>query len=175
MRTTIVFLAALFALGATPITQKEVKGRREALRSKLDGTIVLFGRTEGNDDVYGFLQDPDFFYLTGWTEPGAVLLVTPSHETLFLPHHDERRERYTGKRASAEDKSVHTVTGFDEVLPIEKFEARFAAALDNSEKVYAHAEDAKAAKLKDRYPFRTFSEAGPLVAKLRHEKISRRT
>lgn len=170
MRTTIVFLAALFALGATPITQKEVKGRREALRSKLDGTIVLFGRTEGNDDVYGFLQDPDFFYLTGWTEPGAVLVVTPSHETLFLPHHDERRERYTGKRASAEDKSVHTVTGFDEVLPIEKFEARFAAALDNSEKVYAHAEDAKAAKLKDRYPFRTFSEAGPLVAKLRMKK-----
>lgn len=176
MRTVVLVLAALVccessgAVGGNPITQQEVRGRRDALRSKLEGTVILFGRTEGNDEVYGFVQDPDFYYLTGWTEPGAVLLITPSKDTLFLPHHNERREKFTGGRGSAEDKNVKALTGFDEVLPIEKFESRFASALDNSESVYAHTDEPKVGKLKSRYPFRSFSEAGPLVAKLRMKK-----
>ncbi len=71
---------------------------------ELDGGVLLLkGRAEAYDPVFRFQQDPNFYYLTGWSEPGAVLLLTPSEEILFLPHHDERVERYSGKRTSAED------------------------------------------------------------------------
>ncbi len=128
------------------------------------------GRLEGNDELYGFVQEPNFYYLTGWTEPGAILLLTPSRETLLLPHHDDRRERYTGKRGSAEDRNIASLTGFDEVLPIEKFEAALANALDTVEKVYALPGQPGTEKLKGWYPFRDFSDANPVVAKLRVKK-----
>lgn len=174
MRRILLLLTLLsslsFATGTIPA--EEFRSRRAALRKNLDGTVVLFGRSEGADEVYGFIQEPNFYYLTGWTEPGAVLIVTPAKEMLFLPHHNKRRELYTGKRGSAEDRDIHSLTGFDEVLPIEKFESSLGAALDSYENVYALTNELSAEKLKDRYPFRAFSSAFPLVAKLRMVKSS---
>src|ERR1700748_3199392 len=74
--------------------------RREALSKKTDGGIVLLFapmESEGPNALYGFRQDDNFFYLTGYTEPGAVLLISPAAaasekeparpytEILFLP------------------------------------------------------------------------------------------
>ena len=103
----------------------EFRARRAALRQSLDdGVLLLKGQTEAYDPIFRFAQEPNFYYLTGWTEPGAALLLTPSDEILFLPRHNERAERYSGKRTSAEDADAHAVTGFEKVLPIEKLEAR---------------------------------------------------
>ncbi len=157
-------------LSAGSITQEEFRSRRAALRKTLDGTLILIGRVEGNDELFGFVQEPNFYYLTGWTEPGSMLLITPSRETLLLPHHNERRERYTGARGSAEDRNIRALTGFDEILPIEKFESALASALDASEHVYTLPGQPGTEKLKERYPFREFSDANPLVAKLRVKK-----
>lgn len=143
--------------------------RRAALRKDIHGAVILFGRSEGNDDAYGFIQEPNFYYFTGWTEPGAILLMSPNDDTLFLPHHNERLEKYAGKRWSAEDQNVQAVAGFDQVLPVERFEAALDKALDASEEVYAlpHGEGAK---LKALYPFRTFSDPSAAIAKLRATK-----
>ena len=53
-----------------------------------------------------YRQDSDFYYLTGWTEPGAALLIVGDaphaasprsyKEILFLPARDLRMETYTG-------------------------------------------------------------------------------
>src|SRR5581483_7790861 len=46
--------------------------RRQALASKLDGGVALIFapvEAEGPNDLYGFRQDDNFYYLTGWTEP----------------------------------------------------------------------------------------------------------
>ena len=95
-----------------------------ALRHSLDdGVFLLKGQTEGYDPIFRFAQEPNFYYLTGWTEPGAVLLLTPSDEILFLPRHDQRAERYHGRRTSAEDADARAATGFDKILPIEKLES----------------------------------------------------
>src|ERR1700685_607685 len=100
------------AAGMGDIPHAEFKGRREALRKTVDGVIVLFGQRETNDEIYRFQQEPNFLYLSGWQEPGAILLLTPSKDALFLPHHDEHAERFLGKRTSAEDQSISAITGF---------------------------------------------------------------
>jgi Xaa-Pro aminopeptidase len=164
------FLLLLLSAPASPIPIPEYAARRAALRKDLQGSIVLFGRNEGSDDPYAFIQEPNFYYLTGWTEPGAILLITPTQDTLFLPHHNKRREAFTGSRPSAEDQNVQSVTGFDHVLPVEKFEAALDQALDSYEPVYALPNQPDTARLKDRYPFRAFADPAPMIAKLRVKK-----
>ena len=56
------------------------KDRREVLRSKmpLNSVTVLFAnpiRNRANDVDYVFHQDPNFYYLTGYREPNAVLIL----------------------------------------------------------------------------------------------------
>ncbi|HEV8043026.1 MAG TPA: Xaa-Pro peptidase family protein [Bryobacteraceae bacterium] len=148
----------------------EFRTRRANLRKSLDGVVLLTARKEGRDEVFRVDQEPNFYYLTGLSDPDGRLLITPTREILFLPHHNERREHYMGKRSSAEDSEVHAVTGFEEVFPIEKFEEELDQALSTNEKVYALANTPFTDKLKLLYPFRDFSDAAPLIAKLRMKK-----
>ena len=140
------------------------------MRKSLDGVMVLFGQREGSDVVFHFQQEPNFYYLSGWMEPGAILLITPAEETLFLPHHDEHAERFLGKRSSAEDQNVHEVTGFDRVMPVEKFESELDQALGRFAKFYALVGGSDRAKLQARYAFREIADAAPPIAKLRVKK-----
>ena len=172
---TVCLAAALFActtglIGAPAIPTAEYQARRAALRKGLDGSLVLFGRSEGPDEVYAFLQEPNFLYLTGWTEPGAMLLITATQEILFMPPHDEKREKFTGKRSSAEDATAHSVTGFETVQGTQKFEAALAIALSERENVYALPGQPDTEKLKARYAFRQIADAAPLISKLRMKK-----
>jgi Xaa-Pro aminopeptidase len=164
----LVLLAAPFASAKLPLD--EYRTRRANLRKSLDGVLVLAARTEGRDEVFRSDQEPNFYYLTGWSQPAAKLLVTSTEEVLFLPHHNERVEHFQGKRSSAEDADVHALTGFDQVLPIEKFEAELDKALSAHEKVYALLHQDFTGKLEALYPFRDISDAAPLIAKLRVKK-----
>src|SRR3974390_1857073 len=121
--------AVATAFGADPIPRAEYHQRRAELRKKLGGVMVLFGYTEGADEVYRIGQNSNFYYLTGWWEPGAIALISPEGETLFLPHRNARREIYNGKRVAPEDENAAALTGFDSVQPPEKFESALRQAL----------------------------------------------
>ena len=160
-----ILAASILAAGTSEIPRDEYRTRRAALRKALDGVIVLFGQRESTDEIFRFEQEPNFFYLTGWMEPGAILLITPSKDALFLPHHDERAERFLGKRTAAEDQNISARTGFDQVYPIERFEAELAQALNHSDKLYS-----RNAKLAALYPFREIRDPDGALAKLRMRK-----
>jgi hypothetical protein len=69
----LAFASLAFTLDRQP--NAAYRARREALAKKTDGGIVvLFAPVERDDEVYGFLQQDNFFYLTGYTEPAAALL-----------------------------------------------------------------------------------------------------
>jgi Xaa-Pro aminopeptidase len=170
MRRFLAVALLLAPLVPAKMPLDEYRTRRANLRKSLDGVMLLAARTEGRDETFRLDQEPNFYYLTGWSDPDARLLITPSREILFLPHHNERREHYMGKRASAEDSDVHAVTGFEEVLPIEKFEAELDQALSTNEKAYALQNTPFSDKLKSLYPFRDIADAAPAIAKLRMKK-----
>jgi Xaa-Pro aminopeptidase len=160
---------AVFLTAKAPLD--EFGARRAALRKSLDGGVLLLkGRAEAFDQTFRFEQDPNFYYLTGWSQPGAVLLLTPSDEILFLPRHDELAERYSGTRTSAEDGDVRKITGFEKILPIEKLETELDQALSSHARMYAPWSESYAGQLRARYPFRDVADATPLIAKLRVKK-----
>ena len=97
--------------------------RRERLMKELGGeaTAFLFSATEkrrNGDGDYSFRQDDNFYYLTGFTEPNAILalsgkgILLPNkldstkadtiHEILFVQPRDTRIEQWTGRRFGAE-------------------------------------------------------------------------
>jgi Xaa-Pro aminopeptidase len=159
------FLAPAFATGVIP--QSEYHSRRAALQKLLEGPLVLFGRAEGSDQVFRSPQEPNFYYLTGWTEPDAILLMTPSEQILFLPPRNSRREIYMGHRVSAQDANASEATGFERVLPVARFESQFARALDSGHNLYALQDTPELARLKALAPMRDITPAAPLIAKLR--------
>src|SRR5260370_14497003 len=156
----VVLLLAPFTLPSVgKIPLDEFAARRASLRKSLDGVLVLFGQTEGRDEIFRVRPEPNFYYLTGWTQPGAVLLLTPTQEMLFLPHHDLRVEHFHGKRSSAEDAGVQPLTGFETVFPREKFEYELSKALSSHEKMYPPFDQPVGPKLNTAYPFRAVHDA----------------
>lgn len=90
-----------------PISAAEHARRRAALAAGMeDGALVVFGAGETELDYLPFSQTPAMRYLTGITEPGAVLVVHKRggqvREQLFVLPRDPSREVWEGARLGAE-------------------------------------------------------------------------
>src|SRR5438067_2249345 len=126
-KTLLLFLLVCqltFALDRQP--NADFRARRQKLVGKANGGVVLLfasNEAEGPNDLYGYRPDDNFFYLSGWTEPGAALLIVPGTtsadhsytETLFLPNHNPSQERWTGPKLGPENPDSRRITGLDRV------------------------------------------------------------
>lgn len=76
------------------------------------------------DGMHPFTPYANFYYLTGFTQPKAVLMMTriagKVNETLFIDHPDEKAKRWLGIFYTKE--SVKEETGIENVEYLEKFE-----------------------------------------------------
>jgi Xaa-Pro aminopeptidase len=95
------------------LTKEFHADRRQALRSRMpaNSVAVFFSnplRNRAADVNYVFHQDPDFYYLTGYREPHAVLFVfkekqkaangSQYDEIIFVQPRNAIREMWTGRR-----------------------------------------------------------------------------
>jgi Xaa-Pro aminopeptidase len=79
----LLLLASVSLVAVERQSNADYQARRKALAVKTNGgAVVLFAATEaeGPNAVYGFRQDDNFYYLTGWREPGAALLIVPAQQ-----------------------------------------------------------------------------------------------
>lgn len=122
--------------------------RRQALRAKVDGPVILFGYT-GREDAspsYVFNQEENFYYLTGHNEEGAALLLVPEppagrrwdgpRELLFLPPRNANAERWDGPRLAAEDTDAAARTGFATVRAFAELEGELKRLADSFPRFY---------------------------------------
>src|SRR5205809_5275606 len=113
MRIAWVLMLSAGALTNAAIPPGEYQQRRAELRKSLDGVMVLFGADEPDDLHASFFQESNFLYLSGWREPGAIMMLTAQTEILFLPARDTRAELYTGPKLGADNPDAPKATGFD--------------------------------------------------------------
>jgi Xaa-Pro aminopeptidase len=168
---------AALALAACALTaqipQQEYQSRRASARKSLDGAVlVLFGRTAAEMEEHSpaVIQEPNFRYLTGWSRPGAILLLSPAREILFLPRHNPDREKYTGLVPAAGDPDIRMVTGFEDVLPVEQFESQLSKALESSASIVTLLREPYVARLKSLAPLRELTGAESKLGPLRAQK-----
>lgn len=146
--------------------------RAELRKATPGGVIALLGHAEAEtgDLRSGFFQEPNFYYLTGWLEPGAALLISPDGETLFLPPEDPDAEKWTGAKASAGDGSIREATGVGRVLPMQSFESELLKLLDRYPRLYALKGTPAAARIERLAPLRELTDARPALGRLRMKK-----
>ena len=153
LRGTIAALALLFVAvlvqARFPQPAAEYQGRRAKLRAEADGPVVLFGYTSRNDagEVAVFFQDEDFYYLTGYNEPDAALVLIPDSaaaktsgapmEILYLPPRDPREAIWGGAHLGPNDPGVAEKTGFQAVRPFAELRGDLAALAKTNPKFYA--------------------------------------
>jgi Xaa-Pro aminopeptidase len=82
--------------------------RQKQLLNKLESKALLIISTNNeqvrsNDTHYPFRPDSDFYYLTGFIEPEAVLVLTQEVRILFLRPKDKMREIWSGRRLGAQE------------------------------------------------------------------------
>jgi len=90
------------------------KGRREAFRNLMptNSVAIVFSYPErvfSKDINYNYHQNPDLYYLTGYKEPDAVLLIFKEtqgndkyNEVLFVKEKNASKETWTGRRLGTE-------------------------------------------------------------------------
>ena len=133
-----LFSQLTWALDRQP--NSDFRMRRQSLASKATGGVVLLfasNEAEGPNDLYGYRPDDNFFYLSGWSEPGAALLIVGAAdpkdhfytEILFLPNHNPSQEKWTGPKLGADSPDAGKITGFDHVEVLDNLQSELVRLL----------------------------------------------
>ncbi len=116
--------------------------RRARLAGSIEDGLALIPAASlvrrNNDVDHPFRQDTDFYYLTGFDEPDAVLLLDPSaadeQYVLFVRPRDREREIWDGRRAGPEGAKERY--GAEGAYPVSEFEAVLRRRLPGRRTVY---------------------------------------
>ncbi|HSU14049.1 aminopeptidase P N-terminal domain-containing protein [Longimicrobium sp.] len=115
--------------------------RRERFLERMGrGVAVLCSAPElikSRDTEVLYRQDSDFFYLTGFSEPGVAVLTPHDGRhrfTLFVRPRDPERETWNGPRAGVEGATERF--GADAAYPLAELDARLKALLEPADAIW---------------------------------------
>lgn len=95
-------------------------------------------QSRNGDVLFQFRPDSDFYYLTHFPEPEAVLAIVPGRPEgefiLFCREKDALRETWDGRRAGTE--GAMELYGADQAFAIEEFDDVLVSLIENRDKVF---------------------------------------
>ena len=132
----LLALKPLLAIEKEPLS--EYKARRDRLAARIKGNVLVV-RAAPEQELVKYYQEPNFYYLTGFDQPEAILLLdaasNPPQEFLFLPERKPATERWTGPKLGP-GPEAEKATGFTKVLPTSEFDATLKSASQRAKAVY---------------------------------------
>ncbi|MEN5118840.1 aminopeptidase P N-terminal domain-containing protein [Luteimonas sp. TWI662] len=120
------------------------KRRRQLMRMAGNDAIVVVPsapeRIRSRDTHFPYRQDSDLWYLTGFAEPDAVLVLVPGRAhgeaLLFCRERDAEREAWDGPRVGPE--GAMDALGVDDAYPIDDLDEILPGLLEGRTRVYYH-------------------------------------
>ena len=129
-------LTPLLAIEKEPLG--EYKSRRDRLAARIKGNALVL-RAAPEQELVKYQQERNFYYLTGFDQPGAILLLDassdPPQEFFFLPERNSAAERWTGPKLGP-GADVEKITGFAKVLSTSDFDTTLKRASEGAKAVY---------------------------------------
>ena len=125
------------------MNKKEFAKRRAYLAQQMGTSSIAIlpsaSVKDRNRDVdYPFRQDSDFYYLTGFNEPDAVLVIIPGRahgeSILFCRERDPAKEMWDGYIMGPE--RVNQLTGIDDAFPINDIDDILPGMIEGTDKVF---------------------------------------
>src|SRR5262245_2285075 len=133
----LIIAAPLLAIEKEPL--QEYRARRERLADLIKGSVLVL-KAAPEEELVEYQQDRNFYYLTGFDEPNAILLLnaatTPPDEILFIPERKPSEERWTGAKLGP-GPEAEKATGFKKVLPLSDFDSSLSKAAEGNQPVLA--------------------------------------
>lgn len=129
----------------TGIGAAEYARRRKQLMQMAGEQAILIlpaapERVRSHDTHYPYRQDSDFWYLSGFPEPEAVLVLVPGRKhgeaILFCRERDAGREAWDGPREGQEGAVERF--GMDDAYPIDDVDEILPGLLEGRSRVYYH-------------------------------------
>jgi len=126
------------------LAQTEYRQRRQQLIEQMEANSIAIVptavETVRNRDVeHPFRQDSDFYYLSGFAEANACLVLIPGREQgeyiLFCEAKDPALEIWTGRRAGPEGAARDFFV--DEAYPIEAIDSVLPELIEGKARVYS--------------------------------------
>jgi Xaa-Pro aminopeptidase len=115
-----------------------IERRRRLAQAMAEGVAVVPTapeRVRNRDTHFPYRFDSHFYYLTGFAEPEAVLVLTAEgRSVLFCREKNQEREVWDGFRYGPE--AARERFGFDEAHPIDALDERLAQLLENQPALY---------------------------------------
>ena len=116
--------------------------RRQLMRMVGHGGIAILPsapvRMRSRDVEYRFRQDSDFYYLTGFAEPDAVVVLAPGRDNgeylLFCRERDPEKELWDGRRAG-QDGAIRDHDA-DDAFPIDDIDDILPGIMESCSRVY---------------------------------------
>ena len=113
--------------------------RRQELLRKLERNAIVIVSTNSeqkrNGDVnYPFRPDSNFWYLTGFTEPDAVAVISKDNYSIFLRPKDQKKEIWDGERLGIEIAPEELLA--NKAYPIESFFDEIKILINKDKIVY---------------------------------------
>jgi len=125
------------------LSQSEFNSRRQTLMAAMETDSIAIipaaqEKIRSRDTHYGFRQDSDFLYLTGFNEPQAVLVLMPGRKqgeyVLFCRERNPEREIWDGFRYGPEGACSHF--GADDAYPIDDIDDILPGLIEGRKRVY---------------------------------------
>lgn len=115
------------------------QARRQLLQAKLPEGFVAIVRagelcTRNSDCDFEFRPNSHFFYLTGYAEPGAYVLINKTQSILFNLPKDPEKEQWDGFRHGVQG-AVESFA-FDKAFPLEDMDEQITNLLDGCQSVW---------------------------------------
>src|SRR2546421_4665282 len=115
-----------------------IERRRRLAQAMTEGVAVLPTapeRVRNRDTYFPYRFDSHFYYLTGFAEPEAVLVLTAEgRSVLFCREKNQEREIWDGFRYGPE--AARERFGFDEAYPVEALDEKLVELLENQPALY---------------------------------------
>ncbi|MDH5472557.1 MAG: Xaa-Pro aminopeptidase [Gammaproteobacteria bacterium] len=116
--------------------------RKQLMRMIGDGGIAILPaapvRTRNRDVEYPYRQDSDFYYLSGFPEPEAVIVLVPGRKNgeyiLFCRDKDPEQEVWHGRRYGPD--AAMEIFAADDAFPISDIDDILPGLMEHCERVY---------------------------------------
>lgn len=125
------------------ISKQEFARRRKHLMGVMEPNSIAIlpsgsEKVRSRDTDYPFRQSNDFFYLSGFNEPDAVLILIPGREhgecVMFCREKNKQQEIWDGYRAGPEGACADH--GADDAFPIADIDDILPGLIEGRERVY---------------------------------------
>lgn len=118
------------------------KARRDALLTAIDEGVVILSaatlQTRSNDTEYPFRQDSNFYYMSGFLEDNAYIVLSKKdgveRSYFFVQKKEPEMELWTGKRLGTEE--AKKLFFFDEIYESDSFAKELENILPGFRSVY---------------------------------------